>query len=154
MKTLEELMNLAYEFQCNAINGSARDEVSMPYFFAENDKGEMFVYAIANWTSETKNTIRKGLRQHFREHNIIQYATASEAWRATYPKDVDLSQIDRPSEHPSREDCLICGVVHRDGRKLGRSARIVVADDNKRHTDPLDEDPMESVGGFMLSLLE
>jgi len=153
MKTLEELLNFAYEFQSAAISGSSPHEVSMPYFIGENSEGELFVCAIASWDGESKNKIMANIRQHFREVGVVQYVTASEAWKTSHPKDVDLSEIGRPSEDPRREDCLICGAAHKDGRKLVKFARIVVADDNKRHIEPLEEE-LGSLGGSMLSLLE
>ena len=154
--TLEELARRSYEFQCSMINGTEPNDTSFPHFIGENDKGEVFIYATpfnGDDGDGGKDVILAALKQHFRENNIIRYATASEAWvttRSATDPEPDL----RPSEDPQREDVVLVVAVDKQGNQVLHRARIVMADDNKRHVDPMENSEGFALRGRMLDLLK
>lgn len=151
---LEALMNKAYELQCGLINGSPPDDTSTPSFIAEDENGETYFYATPFHNEASKAAIISVLRREFQRNKVVRYVLVTEAWVSRRKKD-DLRLDERPSEDPNRENVVMVAGVDKDGTILSKNARIVIADDNKRHVDPFgSEDDCTSVGGRMTTLLD
>jgi hypothetical protein len=152
--TLEELIEKTYSLQADMINGSEKDDETVPCFVGESSDGEFFVYATPFRGQQSKLMIIYFLKEKFKEKNIIRYAMASEAWLSTR-KEGDPNINVPPSEDPLREEVLIVGGADINGKKLVKRATIIVADDNKRHIDPFEDSvTYDSYGGMMLSILD
>lgn len=151
-KTLKEFVDQAYEFQASQINGSDPTEDSMPHFIAEDDKGELHILATPWRDDEEKAGALRAVRKYFFDHNVVRYVAVTEAWSLTIKKG-DEPPTGRVSDHPRREDVLICCGVDQDGEIYTRVEMIVIADDGKRHLDPNRDLQIDGTAGTMTRLL-
>ncbi len=155
--TLEELMDKAYDFQSGLINGSQPGDSSIATFVAENQNGELFMYGTPFDGDKSKQALIRFLRAEFKKRGIVRYVLATEAWMSVREKN-EIPNSLPPSEDPLRRDVLMIIGVEKNGKTVCRSAKIVVADTNKRCVDACDpnmaNDSYTGIGGRMSSLLQ
>lgn len=153
-KSIQELMDEAYRIQCEFINGSDPDDVSLTNFIAANEEGKLFVYVTPFDGEDSKRAVVSLLRGEFKKHNVVHYVMATEAWVSKQKIDEER-KYETASEDPNRADVLMITGVGRDGTVISLSAEIIVADDNKRHVDSsVTISDYDSIAGRMTELLK
>ena len=153
MDRLKTLLDKTYDFQAEIITGSEIDGDSFPHFVGEDANGKIFIF-VTQFEDETqRKLVLMAVRRKFKEHGIVRYAMASETWVVTKRVEDIADDEPHPHEHPDREDGLLVFAVDKAGNVLARNARIVVADDHKRHLEPIDMEAA-SVTGPLVDLLK
>lgn len=153
MDRLKTLLDKTYDFQAEIINGSEVDGDSFPHFVGEDADGKIFILVTPFEDESQRKLVLMAVRQKFKEHGIVRYAMASETWSVTKRVEDIADDEPLPYEHPDREDSLLVFAVDKAGNVLSRNARIIVADDRKRHLEPIDMKGA-SVTGMMVDLLK
>jgi hypothetical protein len=123
------------------------------FWLAENAAGEQetiitpMVFPGGVDADEAKRMLAAKMREHFKEHNVVRYVFASEAWAA------GKDWRGRPSEDPQRKEAVVLSAE--DGCKCLSAMRDIVRPQNGKPylTKLSDIQQQKQTGGRLADLL-